>query len=99
MVMLYTSKDKRKIIQRRWNEFSQGGLMSQNEEGVHFGIDSGVEVAGIKVRWPFVMKTGFKQGQVIEKLYSLQGFMNKDFVEVTVCEDGKILPGKISCQF
>jgi hypothetical protein len=99
MVMLYTRNEKRKIIQRRWNEFSQGGLMSQNEEGVHFGIDAGVDVVGLKVRWPYVNKSGFKQGQVLEKLYPLQGFMNKNFVEVTVCEDGKILPGKMSCQF
>jgi hypothetical protein len=99
MVMLYTKKNNHKIVQRRWNEYSQGGLTSQNEEGVHFGINNGVEVVGVKVRWPFKVKSGFKQGQTIEKLYSLQGYMNKDFVEVTVCEDGKILAGKISCQF
>ena len=99
MVMLYTKKNNKKVIQRRWNEYSQGGLTSQNEDGMHFGIDTGVEAVGIKVRWPFKVKSGFKQGQVIEKLYPLQGFMTKDFVEVTVCEDGKILAGKISCQF
>jgi hypothetical protein len=99
MVMLYTKKNKKKIVQRRWNEYSQGGLTSQNEEGIHFGIDAGVEAVGVKVRWPFKSKLGFKQGQVLEKLYSLQGLMTKDFVEVTVCEDGKILAGKISCQF
>jgi hypothetical protein len=99
MVMLYAKKDNKKFVQRRWNEFSQGGLTSQNEEGIIFGIDNGVEAAGIKVRWPYKAKSGFKQGQVIEKLYPLQGFLTKDFVEVTVCEDGKILAGKISCQF
>jgi hypothetical protein len=36
---------------------------------------------------------------VIEKLYSLKDFPQKDYLEVTVCEDGKILSGKISCQF
>lgn len=99
MVMLYAKKDNKKFVQRRWNEFSQGGLSSQNEEGIIFGIDNGVEAAGIKVRWPYKAKSGFKQGQVIEKLYPLQGFLTKDFVEVTVCEDGKILAGKNSCQF
>jgi hypothetical protein len=97
--MLYSKQNSKKIIQRRWTEYSQGGLTSQNEDGVHFGIDAGVEAIGVKVRWPFKVKSGFKQGQVIEKLYSLQGLMTKDFVEVTVCEDGKILSGKISCQF
>lgn len=99
MVMLYTKKNNHKIVQRRWNEYSQGGLTSQNEDGIHFGINNGVEAVGVKVRWPFKVKSGFKQGQTIEKLYSLQGYMNKDFVEVTVCEDGKIMAGKISCQF
>lgn len=99
MVMLYTQQGRNKIVQRRWTEYTQGGLASQNEEGVHFGINSGVEALGVKVRWPYKVKAGFKQGQVIEKLYPLQGFMNKDYVEVTVCEDGKILAGKISCQF
>lgn len=99
MVMLYTQKEGKKTVQRRWAEYSQGGLTSQNEMGVHFGVDQGVKVAGIKVRWPFVKKSGFSSGDVIEKLYSLEAFAAKDYLEVTVCEDGKILPGKMSCQF
>ncbi|MBA2406159.1 MAG: CRTAC1 family protein, partial [Bdellovibrionales bacterium] len=99
MVMLYTKQGTKKIVQRRWTEYTQGGLTSQNEDGVHFGLNSGVEAVGVKVRWPFRVKSGFKQGQMIEKLYPVQGFMTKDFVEVTVCEDGKILAGKMSCQF
>lgn len=99
MVMLYTQKGTEKIVQRRWNEFTQGGLTSQNESGVLFGIDAGVDAVGLKVRWPYVGKNGFKMGAVLEKLYTLQGFNTKNFLEVTVCEDGKILPGKISCQF
>lgn len=99
MVMLFTQEKNKKIIQRRWVEYSQGGLPSQNESGVHFGIPEGIEAVGVKVRWPYVKKTGFSSGEVIEKLYSLKGFMNKDYVEITVCEDGKILNGKMSCNF
>lgn len=99
MVMLYTQKEKQKIVQRRWVEYSQGGLTSQNEDGVLFGLDQGVSVVGIKVRWPYVLKSGFQQGQVVEKLYSLKGLQQGEVTEVTVCEDGKILSGKISCQF
>jgi hypothetical protein len=99
MVMLYTQKDKQKIVQRRWVEYSQGGLTSQNEDGVHFGIEAGVQAVGIKVRWPYQVKTGFKQGQTLEKLYPLQGFQLGNLTEVTVCEDGKILAGDMSCQF
>jgi enediyne biosynthesis protein E4 len=99
MVMLYTQTKSKKIVQRRWVEYTQGGLPSQNEEGVLFGVSEGVEVVGVKVRWPFVQKSGFGQGNVIEKLYSLKGYQEKDLIEITVCEDGKVLSGKMGCQF
>lgn len=99
MVMLYTQSKNKKIVQRRWNEFTQGGLPSQNEMGVHFGVPENVEAVGIKVRWPYMKRNGFSSSEIIEKLYSLKGFMNKEYVEVTVCEDGKILEGKMSCNF
>lgn len=99
MVMLYTESQGKKIVQRRWVEYTQGGLPSQNEDGVHFGIGEGVKVVGVKVRWPFVKKIGFNSGEVLEKLYSLKGFPDKDYLEITVCEDGKVLQGKMSCQF
>lgn len=99
MVMLYTQTKDKKVVQRRWNEYTQGGLPSQNEMGVLFGVPEGFEAVGVKVRWPYVKKSGFGSGEVIEKLYSLKGFINKDFSEVTVCEDGRILNGKVSCNF
>lgn len=99
MVMLYTKKEKKNIIQRRWVEYSQGGLMSQNQEGVHFGVDEDTEISGIKVRWPYMKKNGFQVGQAIEKMYALKGFLDRDNIEITLCEDGKIMPGKMSCQF
>ncbi len=99
MVMLYTQTRTKKIVQRRWVEYTQGGLPSQNESGVLFGIGEGVEVVGLKVRWPYLKKIGFSSGEVLEKLYTLKDYPEKDFLELTVCEDGKILNGKISCQF
>jgi hypothetical protein len=99
MVMLYTKSGNKKVVQRKWAEYYQGGLASQNEEGVHLGVGEGVEVAGLKVRWPYVRRKGFSSGEVLEKLYSLKGISEKDFMEVTVCEDGKVLAGKMSCQF
>lgn len=99
MVMLYTQTKNKKIVQRRWVEYTQGGLPSQNESGVHFGVGEGVQVVGLKVRWPFLRKTGFSSGEVLEKMYSLKNFPENKFLEITVCEDGKILNGKMSCQF
>lgn len=95
MVMLYTQTKTKKIVQRRWVEYTQGGLPSQNEAGVIFGVEPGVQVIGVKVRWPFVKSSG----EVLEKLYSLTGYQEKEYLELTVCEDGKVLNGKISCSF
>jgi hypothetical protein len=97
MVMLYSQSPARKSVQRRWVEYTQGGLPSQNEAGVHFGVPLGFEAVGIKVRWPFVRRSGVRAGVVTEKLYSLKGFPEQSYLEVTVCEDGKILPGRVSC--
>ena len=99
MVMLYTQSGENKVVQRRWVEYTQGGLASQNEEGVHFGVGEGYEAVGLKVRWPYLTKKGFNAGSAIEKLYPFKGSSNKDYIEVTVCEDGRILSGKTSCRF
>lgn len=97
MVMLYTTKGKEQIIQRRWAEFSQGGLPSQNELGVHFGVDKGVNALGVKVRWPILKKNGFSLTQTYERLYSLKGYLRGSHTEVTLCEDGRVLHGKTIC--
>ena len=99
MVMLYTKTKTKKIVQRRWLEYTQGGLPSQNESGVLFGVGPEVEAVGIKVRWPLLKRSGSSSGSLVEKLYPLSLFPVSDYLEVTVCEDGKILSGKISCQF
>ncbi len=97
MVMLYTQTKSGKIVQRRWAESSQGGLPSQNETGVRFGVEKGVEAVGIKVRWPYRRPGSESAGGGLEKLYPLRGFFENDNAEVTVCEEGSILQGKSSC--
>jgi len=92
MVMLLTTEGKKRVIQRRWTETVQGGLASQNESGSIFGIKSGISVNGIKVRWPTLSGKG-----ILERLYSLDKFKFKEHLEVTACEDGRILAGKLSC--
>ena len=97
MVMLYTQSGDKKIVQRRWVETSQGGLPSQNESGLIFGVSPGVETVGVKVRWPYAERSNLGTGSVLEKLYSLKAIPEKEFVEVTLCEDGKVLSGKTIC--
>jgi len=98
MVMLYTKKGEENIVQRRWVEYSQGGLPSQNEKGVHFGVDAQKEVVGVKVRWPYAKRKGFNTGEVVEKLYPLGRFKDlKSPVELTLCENGGVFLGRLSC--
>lgn len=98
MVMLYTRREGENIIQRRWVEYSQGGLPSQNEKGVHFGVDAKTEVLGVKVRWPYVRTKGFQIGEVVEKLYPLEKFKKHNSpIELTLCENGGVFLGKMNC--
>ena len=98
MVMLYTRRDGENIVQRRWVEYSQGGLPSQNEKGVHFGVDAKTEVLGVKVRWPYVKTKGFQVGEVVEKLYPLEKFKKHNSpIELTLCENGGVFLGKMKC--
>jgi enediyne biosynthesis protein E4 len=99
MVMLYTRQEGRNMVHRRWVEYSQGGLPAQNESGILFGIPEGTEVLGVKVRWPFVQKDGRNLGVVLEKMYQIKPYMGKSYSEITLCEDGKVLRGKMSCRF
>lgn len=99
MVMLYTMKEKEKFIQSRWVEYSQGGLPSQNESGVHFGVHSSHNILGVKVRWPIRRSKNDRLSEPLEKLYSLKEFLSGSLTEVTLCENGKVLRGKTSCYF
>lgn len=99
-VMLYTlGADGRRVVQRRYVEYSQGGLASQNESGIHFGLSPKVEAVGVKVRWPYVKKIGRNSGTIVEKLYSIKDFpgSKSNYLEITLCEDGKVLAGRVTC--
>jgi hypothetical protein len=98
MIVLGMRKNGKKILQRRWVEYTQGGLPSQHESGVLFGIPPKVDVEFLKVRWPYVKKSGFGTGQILERNYSIKGLFKKKSLKITVCEDGKLLMGKLSCQ-
>ncbi len=99
MVKLYTLRGKEKEIQSRWVEYSQGGLPSQNESGVHFGVDSKTEILGVKVRWPIRKNKNDRLSEPLERLYQLKDYISGPTSEVTLCENGKVLKGKVSCYF
>ncbi|MBY0518366.1 MAG: CRTAC1 family protein [Bacteriovoracaceae bacterium] len=97
MVMLYTEREGKKVIQRRWNEFSQGGIPSQNPAGVHFGVDATTKILGVKVRWPIKQTRSVLRGKALERLYSIHDTPNAEFQIYTLCENGSIQPGRFNC--
>lgn len=96
-LMLYSENHGKRKIQRRWYELSQGGIPSQLPPGVHFGVETGSQVLGVKVRWPTMGAKSLMNSKPIERLYKLKDNMKKQHQEFTLCEDGRILEGRFSC--
>lgn len=70
----------------RINEYVNGGLPSQNEEGLHFGLGTDV-VKEIVVNWPII-----KQKQKVIRRYKItRSLLKKKKFRLTLSEDGKIL--------
>lgn len=97
MIMLYTLVNGKQVVQRRWNEWVQGGLASQNPEGIHFGLDSDAKLLGVKVRWPVTKGNTLRSGQVLERMYRLEDRPKLGTQSWTLCEDGRNFEGRFSC--
>lgn len=98
MLMLYVEREGKRTIQRRWNEFTQGGIPSQLPPGVHFGADALTKVHGVKVRWPVKHQRSVMRGKTLERLYSIPDDGKTPLQVFTLCEDGKIQSGRFSCR-
>lgn len=98
MVMLYTLVDGKQVIQRRWNETIQGGLASQNQAGVHFGVAATAKTVGVKVRWPILKSGSIRSGDALERMYQLKEDPKKSLQAWTLCEDGRVMAGKVKCK-
>lgn len=93
MVLLKTNK----TTQRQYVEYASGSQPSQNEEGIYFGLGK-LKVDHVKVHWPYSkeVKTSMKAPHV--KKYSLKKLKFKNHLDLTLCENGKIMKGrKASC--
>lgn len=97
MLMLYTIVDGKQVVQRRWNETIQGGLASQNAEGVHFGVAENAKVLGVKVRWPVLKSGSARTGSVLERMYPIKENPRRKLEVWTLCEDGRAILGRFSC--
>lgn len=97
MVMLYTDREGKKTVQRRWYELNHGGISSQLPPGVFFGVDSLTKIMGVKVRWPTKQQRSVLRGKSLERLYPIQDDLKSPHQVYTLCENGSIHPGRFSC--
>jgi hypothetical protein len=99
MVWMYTESPHKKLIQKRWVEYSQGGFPSQNEEGIFFGIPRGMKLRGFKVRFPLKKSEKYSKTDPVEWRFSIdEKDQNQNQLIFTLCEDGQGLIGKKSCK-
>lgn len=76
--------------QQRFVKTTLGGTPSQHEAGVFFGLKKGEKVESLRVVWPYEES---KQ-KPLEVEYDLSGLKFNQFLEVSVCEDGRRLKGR-----
>ena len=77
-----------KSVMRQMVQYSYGGLPSQNEEGIHFGLGSELPQK-LSVAWPTIVKDKLGQESALIKEYPLKKLKGKGPYEITVCESGK----------
>lgn len=98
MVLLYVEEEGKRTVQRRWHEWSQGGIPSQNPAGVHFGVNAGAKVVGVKVRWPIPKSAPQRRGKTLERLYPLTDNPKTPHQVFTLCESGEKQRDRFRCR-
>jgi len=84
LVLVSRNDSNLKKIQTRWVEYSQGGLPSQNEKGVIFGIPKNFKPVEIQVFWPSLKKNGNKKIEINKKIYPLKNLSSNKKLEFTL---------------
>ena len=76
--------------------YSYGGLVPQNEQGVHFGIKKGEVPLSVEVTWPYSKSENSSHLNNMKR-YGLDKVRFKRTVDVTLCESGRFLVGRGKC--
>ncbi len=77
----------------KYNHYSQGGLPSQNEEGLFFSFPSKATNIKFRVRWPIKKSLN----DYLEVFYEFDKNELLKASEVTLCEDKRVVYKKTSC--
>ncbi len=76
---------------KRVVDYSYGGLSSQNEEGLWFGVGAKEKLLSIEVRWPLAQKDRLGRSYPVRKVYQLSELAFKKKVTLTLLESGRYL--------
>lgn len=74
-------------------EFSQGGVPSQNQEGLNIGLREGERISSIRVSWPLKGK-----GETWLRTSHKIRLSNSPYQEWTLCDSGKSKIGNKDCR-
>jgi hypothetical protein len=86
-VTLKTNKSKYKRVV----DFSYGGLSSQNQEGLWFGMGDQEAPLSIEVRWPLVKKDRLGRSYPLRRVYKISNLSFKKKVSLILLESGRFL--------
>ncbi len=96
-VMVKVNKAAGEFVIRKQNvSYSYGGLPPQNEEGLLFALAEGESIEYVKVRWPYTKSLNQSRAG-LEKTYKIKKEYLKA-VNITLCENGSYLVGRLSCK-
>jgi len=84
LVLVSKKNPKVKKIQTRWVEYSQGGLPSQNESNMIFGVPHEFKPQEIQVSWPFVKNMSKSKTEINLKTYKINDSSFKKKLELTL---------------
>ncbi|MCO4755069.1 MAG: VCBS repeat-containing protein [Bacteriovoracaceae bacterium] len=76
--------------------YSYGGLVPQNEEGILFGLGQSEKLISAKVIWPYSKSLNASRAGM-EKVYKFKNVDVKRNPSLTLCESGKVLVGRGKC--
>jgi hypothetical protein len=92
LVILKTNKS----VYRRYIQSSWGPLPSQNEGGVHFAFRN-EKIISLDVRWPYLLEQKGRKAAMLTKKYQVPSLKYGKHQELTLCESGKVMTGRVRC--
>jgi hypothetical protein len=93
-IRLVTTKGER----LEWIDDIRGTSSGQKERGALFAIGKDEKIQSVEVIWPFTQGRGSSgEGYLLKKSYDLGKFEFENFLELSLCENGRVYRGRDRC--